>query len=204
MNKATILAIILLAVVALGALLVNREMRQAQSRHAVQRQMSQARLAQFAEALKQYRASYHAWPDTTAQLLRAGGLPPTSTMVRGAGIYRYRKPAADAAADALVMWSDRPHDGVAIGEPWGAEGQVADKPVPPVAYVLTSALEIQSLSPEDWAKRKPADQIGPEATPTAPTPAPAPVTSAPAPATTPAPAPAATTPTAPTPATTAP
>jgi hypothetical protein len=159
MNKATILAIIMLAIIAGGALMVNREMRDAQARPAVQRALSQTRLAQFARALKQYQADHHSWPDTTPQLLRAANLPATGTMVRGAGIYRYRKPAADAAKDVLVMWSDRPHDGVAVGEPWGGENQVTDKAVPPVAYVLTAGLEVLALSPDEWAKRKPADEV---------------------------------------------
>jgi type II secretory pathway pseudopilin PulG len=158
MNKATILAVILLAIIAAGALLVNREMRDAQERPAVQRQLSQARLAQFADALRQYRADHQSWPDTTAQLLRAAKLPQTSTLVRGAGLYRYRKPAPDAPAGTLVMWSDRVHDGVAAGEPWGGEDQTADKPIPPVAYGLTTALEVVTLTPEEWAKRKPAEE----------------------------------------------
>ena len=175
MNKATILAIILLAIIAGGALMVNREMRDATARPAVQRQLSQARLAQLAEALKQYQADHQTWPDTTQQLLRAGKFPTTSIMVRGAGIYRYRKPAADAPKDALVMWSDRPHDGVVAGESWGGENQVTDKAVPPTAYALTAGLEVVALSPEEWAKRKPAEEAAkPEApaTPGTPTPAP--------------------------------
>ena len=165
MNKATILAVILLAIIAAGALMVNREMRDAQERPAVQRQLSQARLAQFVDALKQYRADHQSWPDTTTQLLRAGKLPQTSTLVRGAGIYRYRKPAGDAPADALVMWSDRVHDGVAVGAPWGGEGQKADKPIPPIAYAITAALEVVTLTPDEWAKRKPAEEArAPEST----------------------------------------
>jgi len=169
MNKATILAIILLAIIAGGALMVNREMRNAQARPAVQRALSQARLAQFADALKQYQTVHHTWPDTTPQLLRAANLPTSGTLVRGAGIYRYRKPTIDAAPDALVMWSDRPHDGVAAGEPWGGENQVTDKAIPPIAYALTVGLEVIALSPEEWAKRKPADEVRP-ATPVTPTP----------------------------------
>ena len=173
MNKATILAIILLAIIAGGALMVNREMRDATARPAVQRQLSQARLAQFAEALKQYQADHQTWPDTTQQLLRAAKMPTTSIMVRGAGIYRYRKPAADAPKDFLVMWSDRPHDGVAAGEPWGGENQLTDKAIPPLAYALTAGLEVVTLSPEDWAKRKPTDDTAkPEAPATPAVPAP--------------------------------
>jgi type II secretory pathway pseudopilin PulG len=158
MNKATILAVILLAIIAAGALLVNREMREAQERPAVQRQLSQARLAQFAEALRQYRTEHQTWPDTTAQLLRAAKLPQTSTLVRGAGLYRYRKPPADAAPETLVMWSERVHDGVAAGQPWGGEGQLADQPIPPAAYAITTALEVVTLTPEEWAKRKPPEE----------------------------------------------
>ena len=157
MNKATILAIILLAIIAAGALLVNREMRDATARPAVQRQLSQARLAQFADALRQYQADHLTWPDTMPQLLRAAKLPANSTLVRGAGIYRYRKPGADAPRDTVVMWSDRPHDGVAAGEPWGAENQVTDQAVPPTAYALTAGLEVVALSPAEWSARKPAD-----------------------------------------------
>jgi type II secretory pathway pseudopilin PulG len=158
MNKATILAVILLAIIAAGALMVNREMRDAQERPAVQRQLSQARLAQFAEALRQYRADHQAWPDTTAQLLRAAKMPQTSTLVRGAGLYRYRKPPADAAPDALVMWSERVHDGVAAGQPWGGEGQRTEQPIPPAAYAITAALEVVTLTPEEWARRKPPEE----------------------------------------------
>ena len=161
MNKATILAIMTLAVIAGLAVLVNRAMRDAQARPSVQRQLSQARLAQFAEAIKQYRDVHHVWPDSTAQLLRAAKLPPTSTVVRGAGMYRYHKPPLNAPLDLLVMWSDRPHDPVAIGESWGGEGETAKQAIPPLAYVLTSALEVVALSPDDWTKRKPTDEIGP-------------------------------------------
>lgn len=161
MNKATILAVILLAIIAAGALMVNREMRDATARPAVQRQLSQARLVQFAEALKQYRSENHTWPDTTAQLLRAAKLPQTATMIRGAGIYRYRKPPADATPDTLVMWSERLHDGVAVGEPWGGEGQVADKAIPPIGYALGTELTLLELTPEEWARRKPPAEIRP-------------------------------------------
>ena len=77
--------------------------------------------------------------------------------------------------DTLVMWGDRPHDGVAAGEPWGAEDQVADQAVPPTAYALTAGLEVVALSPEEWAARKPKDDDArSEAPATSGTPAPAP------------------------------
>lgn len=168
MNKATILAIMTLAVIAGLAVLVSRAMRDAQARPSVQRQLSQARLAQFAEAIKHYRDVYHVWPDSTAPILRAAKLPQTSTVVRGAGMYRYRKPPLHAPPDVLVMWSDRPHDAVAVGESWGGEGETAKQAIPAIAYALTTALEVVALSPDEWATRKPTDATGsvtPEKTP---------------------------------------
>lgn len=155
MNKATILTVIFLAVLAAGALLVQQEMKTATERPAVQRQLSHSRLTQLAAALTAYREAHKTWPDTTAQLLRAAHLPPTATLVRGAGTYRYRKPAEGAAPEAIVVWSDRPHDGVKAGEPWGGEGQHAERDVPPVAYVITADAQVRELAPDDWSRRIP-------------------------------------------------
>jgi hypothetical protein len=155
MNKATIMAIILLAVIAGGALLVNREMNKAQARPAVQRQLSLTRLAQFVEAIKSIREERGAWPATMKEILHQARLPVSSTAIRGAGIYRYKQPAADAPADTIIIWSDRPYDGVAVGEPYGGEGQFATEAIPPLAYVVTSALTIETLSPEVWVQRIP-------------------------------------------------
>lgn len=169
MNKATILALILLAVLAAGALLVQHEMKTATERPAVQRQLSQSRLAQLAAALTAYRETNQAWPDTTARLLRAAKLPPTAALVRGAGMYRYQRPADGAAPDTLVMWSDRPHDGVKAGDPWGGEGQHAERDIPPVAYVITADGKVRELAPDEWARRIPSGTAAPAKTPAAET-----------------------------------
>jgi hypothetical protein len=161
MNKATIVTVLLLAVVALGAVLVHHELRSAQERPAVQRQLSRARLDQLAAALKVYRERHAAWPDLIGQLLHDAKLPLTTTMVRGAGVYRYRKPAADAAPGQVVVWSETLHAGVAKGEPWGGEGQVAEADVPPVGYVITSELTVEALDPATHATRIPKASIGP-------------------------------------------
>ncbi len=176
MNKATIFAIILLVVLAAGAVLVQHEMKTATERPAVQRKLSQSRLAQLAAALIAYREANKVWPDTTAQLLRAAHLPATATLVRGAGIYRYRRPADGASPDTVVMWSDRPHDGVKAGEPWGGEGQHAEHDVPPVAYVITADCTVRELVPADRARLIPTAADGPPANGPAPS---VPTTSAP-------------------------
>jgi hypothetical protein len=155
MNKATIMAIILLAIIAGGALLVNREMNKAQARPAVQRQLSLTRLAQFIEAIKQFREEKAQWPVSMKDILHQAHLPPTSTAIRGAGIYRYKQPAADAPEDTIIIWSDRPYDAVAIGDPYGGEGQFATEHIPALAYVVTKKMAIETLSPEVWAQRIP-------------------------------------------------
>lgn len=173
MNKATILALILLAVLAAGAVLVQHEMKSATERPAVQRQLSQSRLAQLAAALTAYRETNQAWPDTTSRLLRAAKLPATATLVRGAGTYRYRRPAEGSPPGTVVVWSDRPHDGVKAGDPWGSEGQRAERDVPPVAYVITADGNVLALAPDEWAKRIPLPSSG---APTTSTPAGEPAT----------------------------
>ena len=161
MNKATIVSVLMLAVVALGAVLVHHELRSAQERPAVQRQLSRTRLDQIAAALKAYREQHAAWPDTIVPALHEAKLPLTTTLVRGAGVYRYRKPAADAAPGQVVVWSETLHEGIAKGQPWGGEGQVAEADVPPVGYVITTELTIEALDPATHAARLPKASIGP-------------------------------------------
>jgi hypothetical protein len=155
MQKATVLAILLLGIIALGAIMVNRSMEEAQARPAVQRQLSQVRLAELVAAIQQYQAAHQVWPDKIKQILHEARLPVTSTAIRGAGIYRYQRPSDADPPDTIIIWSDRPYDGVAIGEPYGGEGEVATEAIPPLAYVVTKALTIETLSPDDWAKRIP-------------------------------------------------
>ncbi len=155
MQKATIIAIILLGVIAFGAIMVNREMKEAQARPAVQRQLSKTRLTDFINAIKLHQAEHKTWPENMKAILNAAKLPVMSTAVRGAGIYRYRRPAESDPDNAIIIWSDRPYDGVAAGEPYGGEGEVAKEAIPPAAYVVTKALVIEIISPEEWSKRIP-------------------------------------------------
>jgi hypothetical protein len=163
MPKFTILSLIFIGIIALASLLVNREMNEAQARPAVQRQLSQTRLTQFIDAIKLYRNQHQQWPANMRDILRAGQLPLSSTAVRGAGVYRYQPPSESlseqpgepAPANTIIVWSDRPYDPIKKGEPFGGEGQIAEHDIPPLAYVINAALEIEHLSPEEWAKRIP-------------------------------------------------
>jgi hypothetical protein len=155
MNKATILALVLLAVLAAGAVMVQHEMKSATERPAVQRQLSQTRLGQLAAALGTYRKANHEWPDTMGRLLRAANLAPTAALVRGAGTYHYRAPAADAPPGTVVVWSDRLHAGIKAGEPWGAEGQHAEHDIDPVGYVITVDGRVHEWDQAEWEKQVP-------------------------------------------------
>ncbi len=164
------MSIVFVVVMAVGALLVGREFRQAQERPGVQRLESQRRLGQFAAALAAYQGRHHDWPDNLFQVMKDQHLGFGANLVRGGGTYRYRKPGRDDGADRVVMWSDLPHQGVKAGEPWGGEGEVATSDHPPVSYVLTRDLRIEEVGLEAWRTRtgQAADSAA------APAPAPAP------------------------------
>jgi hypothetical protein len=157
-NKATLVAVIMLLVVAAGALLVHRSLRVAQERPAVQRLESQSRLRQFAAAFATYRERHGEWPPSLAVLVREAHLGLGANAVRGGGVYRYRRPPADAPGSYVVMWSGTNHAGVGRGEPWGGEGQVADHDIPPVAYVLDAALQVEELTIEEFTRRAPSSE----------------------------------------------
>lgn len=155
MNKATLVAVVMLVVVAAGTMLVHRSLRVAQERPAVQRLESQSRLKQFAAALAAYREHHQAWPTSLAVLIRDAHLGLGANAVRGGGVYRYRRPPADAGGDYVVMWSETNHAGVSRGELWGGEGQVADHDIPPVAYILDADLRVEELGLDEFARRAP-------------------------------------------------
>ncbi len=145
--------LVLVVVLAAGAMLVNREFKQAQERPSVQRLESQRRLRQFAAALDAYRTQHRAWPDQLFQLMKDQRMGFGANLVRGGGSYRYHRPSAADAGDRLVMWSDMPHRGIAAGEPWGGEGGIAITGHPPVGYVLTKDLSVLELPLDDWKRR---------------------------------------------------
>jgi hypothetical protein len=155
MSKATVLVLITLVLIGGGALLVNREFRDAQQRPAVQRLDSQRRLCQFAAAIAAYRDRHHAWPDRLLSLVHDQRLGFGANLVRGGGSYRYRPPPAGAREDAVVMWSESMHRAVRAGEAWGAEGEVAARDQPAVSYVLNAALAVEELDAAAWRQRVP-------------------------------------------------
>jgi hypothetical protein len=159
----------------------------------VQRIESYKRLQQLASAFRAYHRDHHgAWPDHLADMLREQRLGLGYSLVRGAGLYQYRKPPAAAPGDWIIMWSETNHAGVPKGAPFGAEGEVALADIPPIAYVLRADLTVDELSLEQLDQRMSA--LPPPAQPAAAVPAagtaPGPA-GAPAPALAPAPAPAA-------------
>lgn len=166
MSRAAWISVMFALVMGVGAVVVYNEFRAAELRPAVQRQLSELRLKQFAEAIATYRTRHGAWPENLYLLMRDAKLPFGANTVRGGGVYGYRPPAAGAADDTVVMASDRCHDAVRAGEPWGAEGQVADRDIPAVAYVLTLGGKVEAVSDAERQRRwKPAQGTPPAAAP---------------------------------------
>jgi hypothetical protein len=172
MSRAAWYTVVFVLIMAGGAIAVHRSFREAQARPAVQRQLSELRLKQIAEAVATYRERHAAWPDTLFTLMRDANLPFGFNAVRGTGQYAYRKPAANADQHTIIVASDGFHAGVHAGEPWGGEGDIATKDVPPVAYVINAALQIEALSPDERDRRW-SPSSAPASAPTAQTPPPA-------------------------------
>ncbi len=141
--------IVLLAVLALGAVLVAREFRQVMTRPAVQRGIHRHALDQMAEALRCYRNDKHSWPDNLLNLFQHAGL----NLGANHG-YQYRKPPADVAEQYVVMWSDAWLPGAKAGDPW-TETQRAERDIPPVVYALDAGLRVVEMSLDDAKTRLP-------------------------------------------------
>ncbi|MBA3847924.1 MAG: hypothetical protein H0X45_14945 [Planctomycetes bacterium] len=150
MSRSTAITIVFVLILAFGAVIVAREFRGALARPAVQRLEHQRTLATLAEALKDYRADQHAWPDTLFQLLKHS---PELGLGANRG-YQYRKPDSDAA-DQIIISSEAFHPAVPAGQPWGAEGELATAEVPAVAYVVTADLVVHELPLDEAARRSP-------------------------------------------------
>jgi hypothetical protein len=199
MNRAPIIGLVVLVTVAFGFALVNRQLQAARERPAVQRIESYKRLQQLAAAFRIYRRDHQgAWPEHLGDMLKEQHLGLGFSLVRGAGVYQYRKPPAGAPGDWIIMWSETNHAGVAKGAPFGAAGEVAQQDIPPIAYVLRRDLAVDELTLEQLDGRlaavlpiaPAAGPAAPAAPPAGPAPAPPalPATGAPA-AAPPAPAP---------------
>ncbi len=192
MARAPIIGLVVLVTVAIGFALVNRQLQAARERPAVQRIESYKRLQQLATAFRTYhKVHLGAWPEHFGDMLKEQRLGLGFALVRGAGVYQYRKPPAGAPGDWIIMWSDTNHAGVATGAPVGAAGEVAQEDIPPIAYALRRDLTVDELSLEQLDQRMsaalPAAQPSAAAPAADAAPAPSP---APAPATSPGPGPA--------------
>lgn len=159
-------AMVVIVLVLIGAMVaVYRAMGEAQDRPSVQRITTVELLEDHAAVFAAYReANGGAWPPDIIALrsfskdLPDGRLGFTSTLVPHTRIvYRYRPPVGDDPEQA-IMASATPNRAVVAGEVYGAKGEVAIEALPPVYYVLTAALEVDSRSaPEDWVVAREAE-----------------------------------------------
>lgn len=155
MSRISWFTVIFIVIMAVGALVMQQEFRAAQDRPAMQRELSQLRLSQFATAIAHYRERHGTWPGNLFQIMQEGKLSLSAHAVRGCGLYRYRPPPSNAGDDYVIMASDGFHAGTSAGKPWGGQGEVASKDIPPLAYVLTAGGQIEALSPAERDRRWP-------------------------------------------------
>ena len=151
MSRGAIALMVLVTVFGLGAIIVAREFRTTLSSPAGLRLASQERLRNLAAALGAYRQAHGAWPDSTLQLLRDRKL----ALPAVAGVL-YRKPAAAALPDQVVLWREQLLPAVRRGEAWAGPGKPAEHDVPSVGHVVTADLGFSVLTPEEFARRVPA------------------------------------------------
>jgi hypothetical protein len=157
LRKGPIFAAIILACFAVGTALVNHNLEAARERPSVQRIDSINRLRRFALGFRAFLATHSGqWPERLVDVMREQRMPLGSNLVKGAGLYLYRRPGHNVPADWIVMWSETNHAAVPKGHQWGAEGEVASKDVPGVAYVLNASLQVEELTLEEFAKRSPS------------------------------------------------
>jgi hypothetical protein len=161
MSRASWITVVFVLIMAVGALVVHREFRNAQERPALQRELSEMRLRQFATAIAAYRERHQAWPDTLFTLMKDARLPFGAHAVRGTGLYGYRPPPPGSSGDFLIMASSGFHAGIRADEPWDGPGAMAASDLPPVAYVLTADLRILKLDPAERDRRWSAATIPP-------------------------------------------
>lgn len=151
MSRGSIALMVLVALVGIGAIIVAREFRTTLSSPAGVRLASEERLRNLAAALGTYRAAHAAWPDSQAQLMRDRRL----ALPAVAGVI-YRRPAADAPPDQIVLWRELLLPAVRRGEPWAGPDRPAERDHPAVGHVVTADLVFAALPPEEFARRVPA------------------------------------------------
>ena len=151
MSRGAIALMVMVTMFGLGAIFVAREFKTTLSSPAGLRLASQERLRNLATALHAYREAHAAWPDSTLQLLRERKL----ALPAVAGVL-YRKPAAAAPPDQVVLWREQLLPAVRRGESWAGPDKPAERDVPAVGHVVTVDLVFAVLTPEDFARRVPA------------------------------------------------
>ena len=150
MSRGAIALMVMVIMFGLGAIFVAREFRTTLTSAAGVRVASQERLRNLATALQAYRDAHAAWPDSTLQLLRDRKL----ALPAVAGVL-YRKPAADASPDQVVLWREQLLPAVKRGEPWAGPDQPAERDIPAVGHVVTADLAFSVLTPDEFARRVP-------------------------------------------------
>ena len=168
MSRTNAVTIVIMLVVLFGTFALWWQLDVRRDNPAVQRAESKAILAGYAAALKAFREERGYWPADIVELwdwprfTEVSGLARLDKVSRskrcaqaeGAGVrFYYRMPEAKDPDDLAVMASPEPLAGVAKGEPFGDAGQMTERDVPSVYYIVTRETEVEELDVEAWTAR---------------------------------------------------
>ena len=148
MSKSTWALFVLLAVLAVGAIVIATQFRRALVSPLGQRLAGENRLRAVMVGLQAYRNAEGGWPDQLAQPIRRGQLSTAAC----SGV-RYRKPGVDATPDSVVIWRELLLPGVKRGESWSGPEDPAAQDIPAAGLIGTSDGRILRVPPEEFTRR---------------------------------------------------
>lgn len=148
MSKSTWALFVLLAIMAVGAIAVATQFRRALVSPAGQRMAAENRLRVVITGLRAYHDAYAAWPEQLAQPIRAGQL----TLASCTGV-QYRRPAADAGADIVVVWRETLMPAVKQGQQWSGPEDLAQHDMHAIGLAATVDGRVLRLDPDEFARR---------------------------------------------------
>lgn len=147
LSRSTVVLIVFLVIVGIGAIYVAREFRTKMISPAGLRLSSAQRLRNLHRAILAYRAEHAAWPDSRLSLMRDRNL----RLGAVAGI-AYAPPAGEDPA-TIILWREEILPGAAIGEPWSGADAPATVAHPPVGHALTLGGTLLELDEAEFRSR---------------------------------------------------
>jgi hypothetical protein len=167
MSRSWVMMVMLLLLLMGGTVAVWFHFEGRRANPAIQRLEGRRILEAYAAAYRAYAAAHAAapWPKDLRELWDWPGFSTAADMpvpdrvtrarqvirVEGAGLrFVYRPPPPGVPAGTVVVASAKPFAAVARGEPFGAQGERADRDIPAVYYAIDDTLGVVELDEAAW------------------------------------------------------